>query len=115
MKDNSNYGNKQSQHMWDKIIDLDCYKHMQMVVSDIETGERVGEDDKVLEKLFRFLRESMDYKATVMLAIQWKTFEEAKQVKLALYYTEKDYSIASQFIMFMDYLSDEIMQGKFSR
>jgi hypothetical protein len=95
--------------MWDKLLNHECRTFMKNLVRD--EVEVIGEDDKVIDSFFNFLKGNIqDYKVVVVLATQWIGFDDTKQANMAINYVGWKY--ASHFIMLMDYLSNKFIKGE---
>lgn len=91
--------------MWNKIIDENTIDEMIKLSEDEDAEGEASENYVSIHKFLSHVRE-LDYKTVVVMALHWNTFDEMKQVKLAISYAG-EYS-ASRFMMFMDYASNKL-------
>jgi uncharacterized protein YihD (DUF1040 family) len=95
--------------MWNKIFSVDCVSFMKSVSREGGTKEDETEDDVTITAFINFVKERMDYKTIVMMAIQWNNYEDLKQASLAIHHVGLAH--ASRMIMLMDFLSKKFKNG----
>lgn len=91
------------QDMWDKLLTPEVVFYMKEVSGDTE-------DNSTVSKFFEDMKKTVDYKHVVIMATQWYTFDETKQVNLALQFAGEYH--ASRFIILLDFLSLKFREGK---
>lgn len=87
--------------MWNKILTMEAMAEVAKLSND-EAHE--------VSKFFMDIQQKTDYKTVVMMAIEWKTYDEDKQTRLACA-TVGDYQ-ASRFLALLDYLSVKFWKGE---
>lgn len=91
--------------MWDKILTIELIMYMQKVSGDTESKDTVS-------RFFDVIKQRMvDHKVLIVMAMNWKTYEQEKQVRLAVHHAGMYH--ASRFIMMMEYMSHKILKGDF--
>lgn len=91
--------------MWEKILTDET---LEKIIHGL--GEDATEDMDTMQDFVNYLIWNVDYKAVVILATQWKSFEEMKQVHYAT--SIVDESHASRFMIMMDSLSERFIEGR---
>lgn len=90
--------------MWNKLLDVKLGMYMVRVTGGTE-------DDETIYKFFEHIENRIqDYKVVVVLATQWKTYDDMKQANLAIKFAGMYH--ASRFIIMMDYLADKFEKGE---
>jgi len=87
--------------MWNKLLTVDTYGQIRKLT---------GDDDEQINLFFKFLKERINYKTVVVMAISWKTFSEERQVAIAVEVAGE--LQASRFIALLDILSEKFLAGK---
>lgn len=90
--------------MWEKILTEEI---LEKIIFGL--GEDATEDMETMKDFVEYLMANVDYKAVVILATQWKSFEENKQVFYAMNIVEEYH--ASRFMILMDALSEKFLKG----
>lgn len=102
-----------NENHWERILNPETMLYV------IEMGKREfgddednlgGDEEKHILAFFEVLKEKTDYKSVVVMATQWITFSEAKQVALSIE-TVGEYN-ASRYMMLLDFLAYRFMKGK---
>lgn len=89
--------------MWEKIFTVEALQTM------IDLSEET-EDFKTLEKFVEKIIINNDYRVVVVLATQWESLKEDKQVSIAVNSVgEND---ASRFMILLDFLADKFKKGE---
>lgn len=91
------------QEMWNKIFTPE-------LVFKIRELSGETEDFDTMSAFIKHIKQRVDYKQVVMLAVKWKTYDDIKQANLAINFAGIFH--ASRFILLMDCLSDKFIEGK---
>jgi hypothetical protein len=89
--------------MWEKIFTPDAVFYMQKVTGDTE-------DFNTINGFINHLKQRVDYKTVIILATQWKAYDDVKQANIAI--QQAGVFHASRFILLMDFLSKKFVEGK---
>lgn len=90
--------------MWDKLLSKDLQSFMVKASGESEDSQTTSQFFKIIQKRVK------DYKVLVVLATQWKSYEDIKQANVAIKYAGMFH--ASRFILMMDYLVDKFEKGE---
>jgi hypothetical protein len=91
------------QEMWDKLYTTEMVLWMKGI-----TGET--EDFDTIAGFIDHMKNRVDYKQVVVMAMNWHTYDESKQVSLAI--LNGGMFHASRFMLMMDYLSKKFLKGE---
>lgn len=90
--------------VWERLLNDEARQFMHDAVDE-------GDDDKLIDSFFALVKTKIDdYRTLIVLAMQWKTYEDEKQANIAVHYV--GWFHASRFILLMDFLSDQFVKGK---
>lgn len=87
--------------MWDRILTMDVLAR---------TVAKTEDELSQISDFFNQIKEKMQCEVIVVMAVHWLTYDESKQVGLAIYFAGA-YN-ASRFIALMDILADKVMKGE---
>lgn len=90
--------------MWEKILTKETLAKMVLLHPD------VSEDYETMNSFTNFLVNNVDYKAVVVMATQWDSYTDVKQVNLAITIVGEYH--ASRFILLLDYLNERFKNGE---
>lgn len=90
------------QEMWDKIFSVELVFYMRKATGDTEDFDTIGAFQE-------HVKARVDYKQVVILATQWRTYDDLKQANVAIQLAGIFH--ASRFILLMDYLSKKFEGG----
>ncbi len=102
---------KKNEHekMWRKIFSVDAVAFIKSASREGGAKEDATEDDVTITTFINFVKEKMDYKTVVMMAIQWNNYNDLKQANVAIHHVGIEH--ASRMIMLLDFLSKKFKNG----
>lgn len=91
--------------MWEKILTDETLEDIV-----IGLGDDATEDMLTMKDFVEYLMANVDYKSIVILATQWNSFDENKQVYYAVSTVDEEH--ASRFMIMMDSLAERFVEGR---